>query len=184
MNNSGLKSPARLIAVSGVKNSGKTTLLSALIPVLKNKGLKVGLIKHDGHDFLPDVPGSDSFKLRQAGADPVAVYSPKRYMLTVETNDFSLDKILPHFEGTDLILLEGGKAAPWPKIEVLRGKVSQTPVCDPETLLAIYTDTGISLPGVPAVGFGDILQLADIIMSFVKKQALLESDGQKSALAR
>ena len=70
-----LKRPA-VLAVSGAHNSGKTTLLEKLLPVLRSRGLKVGIIKHDGHDFTPDVPGTDSFRLREAGAEGVAVYWP------------------------------------------------------------------------------------------------------------
>ena len=66
-----LKRPA-VLAVSGVHNSGKTTLLEKLLPVLRSRGLKVGVIKHDGHDFTPDVPGTDSYRLREAGAEGVA----------------------------------------------------------------------------------------------------------------
>ena len=69
-----LKRPA-VLAVSGAHNSGKTTLLEKLIPLLRARGLKVGVIKHDGHDFTPDVPGTDSFRLREAGAEGVAVFS-------------------------------------------------------------------------------------------------------------
>ena len=76
-----LKQPA-VLAVSGAHNSGKTTLLEKLIPILRRRGLKVGVIKHDGHDFIPDVPGTDSFRLREAGAEGVAVYSSQRYLLT------------------------------------------------------------------------------------------------------
>ena len=59
-----LKRPA-VLAVSGVHNSGKTTLLEKLLPVLRSRGLKVGVIKHDGHDFTPDVPGTDSYRLAE-----------------------------------------------------------------------------------------------------------------------
>ena len=76
-----LKRPA-VLAVSGVHNSGKTTLLEKLLPMLRSRGLKVGVIKHDGHDFTPDVPGTDSYRLREAGAEGVAVYSGTRYLLT------------------------------------------------------------------------------------------------------
>ena len=75
-----LKRPA-VLAVSGVHNSGKTTLLEKLLPVLRSRGLKVGVIKHDGHDFTPDVPGTDSYRLREAGAEGVAVYSGTRHYL-------------------------------------------------------------------------------------------------------
>ena len=76
-----LKRPA-VLAVSGLHNSGKTTLLEKLLPALRSRGLKVGIIKHDGHDFTPDVPGTDSCRLREAGAEGVAVYSGQRYLLT------------------------------------------------------------------------------------------------------
>ena len=115
-----LKRPA-VLAVSGAHNSGKTTLLEKLIPLLRARGLKVGVIKHDGHDFTPDVPGTDSFRLREAGAEGVAVFSGSRYLLTEE---FRLNEqdLLALFErhGYDLVLMEGFKESGWPKIEVVR----------------------------------------------------------------
>ena len=77
-----LKRPA-VLAVSGVHGSGKTTLLEKLLPILRGRGLKVGVIKHDGGDFAPDAPGTDGRRLREAGAQGVAVYSGQRYLLTV-----------------------------------------------------------------------------------------------------
>ena len=119
-----LKRPA-VLAISGVHNSGKTTLLEKLLPILRSRGLKVGVIKHDGHDFTPDVPGTDSFRLREAGAQGVAVYSGNRYLLTEE---FRLNEqdLLALFErhGYDLVLLEGFGGSGWPKIEVVRSAVS------------------------------------------------------------
>ncbi len=89
------------------------------IPLLRARGLKVGVIKHDGHDFTPDVPGTDSFRLREAGAEGVAVFSGSRYLLTEE---FRLNEqdLLALFErhGYDLVLMEGFKESGWPKIEV------------------------------------------------------------------
>ena len=78
-----LKRPA-VLAVSGVHGSGKTTLLEKLLPILRGRGLKVGVIKHDGGDFAPDAPGTDGRRLREAGAQGVAVYSGQRYLLTEE----------------------------------------------------------------------------------------------------
>ena len=106
-----LKRPV-VLAVSGVHNSGKTTLLEKLLPVLRSRGLKVGVIKHDGHDFTPDVPGTDSYRLREAGAEGVAVYSGTRYLLTEEFRLTEQD-LLALFErhGYDLVLLEGSSPA-------------------------------------------------------------------------
>ena len=117
-----LKRPA-VLAVSGAHNSGKTTLLEKLIPLLRARGLKVGVIKHDGHDFTPDVPGTDSFRLREAGAEGVAVFSGSRYLLTEE---FRLNEqdLLALFErhGYDLVLMEGFKESGWPKTRRRRCK--------------------------------------------------------------
>ena len=119
-----LKRPA-VLAVSGLHNSGKTTLLEKLLPALRSRGLKVGIIKHDGHDFTPDVPGTDSYRLREAGAEGVAVYSGQRYLLT-EMFRLTEQDLLALFErhGYDLVLLEGFKDSGWPKIEVVRKEIS------------------------------------------------------------
>ena len=123
-----LKRPA-VLAVSGLHNSGKTTLLEKLLPALRSRGLKVGVIKHDGHDFTPDVPGTDSYRLREAGAEGVAVYSGQRYLLT-EAFRLTEQDLLALFErhGYDLVLLEGFGDSGWAKIEVVRKAVSEEPV--------------------------------------------------------
>ena len=73
-----------LIAISGVKNSGKTTLIEKLIPRLSDKGLKVATVKHDGHDFDADVEGTDTFKHRRAGAYGTAIFSKNKFMVIKE----------------------------------------------------------------------------------------------------
>ena len=153
-----LKRPA-VLAVSGAHNSGKTTLLEKLLPVLRSRGLKVGIIKHDGHDFTPDVPGTDSFRLREAGAEGVAVYSGTRYLLTEEFRLTEQD-LLALFErhGYDLVLLEGFKSSGWPKIEVVRREIADAPVSFQP--LAVVGD-------IPGADFGleDIQPLADWIIA-------------------
>lgn len=150
------------IAVSGVKNSGKTTFLEGLIPVLAARGLQVGVIKHDGHDFTPDVPGTDSFRLAAAGAVGVAVYSARRWMM-VRTAPISWQALLAQFAGFDLVLAEGLKDSPLPKIELVRAAVSTSSVCRPETLLALATDTTLCIPGVPSIGLRDYTAAADLL---------------------
>ncbi|MGN0353835.1 MAG: molybdopterin-guanine dinucleotide biosynthesis protein B, partial [Muricoprocola sp.] len=70
-----------VLAISGVKNSGKTTLITRILPELKKRGLQVAVIKHDGHDFEADVPGTDTWKIAQAGACGTLVFSDHKYML-------------------------------------------------------------------------------------------------------
>ena len=143
-----LKRPAEL-AVSGLHNSGKTTLLEKLLPALRSRGLKVGIIKHDGHDFTPDVPGTDSYRLREAGAEGVAVYSGQRYLLT---------EMFRLTEQDLLALLEGFKDSGWPKIEVVRKEISDTPVSFQP--LAVVGD-------IPGADFGleDAQALADWLVA-------------------
>ena len=101
-------------AVSGYKNTGKTTLMEKLIPLLEAEGLRTACIKHDGHDFLPDVPGTDSFRFREAGALGCAVFSGSRFMLTKE-QALTEEPLLSAFPEADIILIEGLKDSSYPK---------------------------------------------------------------------
>ena len=120
-----LKRPA-VLAVSGAQGSGKTALLEKLIPLLRARGMKVGVIKHDGQELTPAVPGTDAARLHEAGAAGVAAYSAGRYLLTEE---FRLNEqdLLALFErhGYDLVLMEGFADSGWPKIDVARKAVSE-----------------------------------------------------------
>lgn len=104
-----------IFAISGYKNSGKTTLITKLIPVLTQKGYKVAVIKHDGHDFESDVPGTDSYRHQKAGAYGTAVFSSKRMMITKETEEANERDLMRAFPEADIILLEGLKHSPYPK---------------------------------------------------------------------
>ncbi len=149
-------------AISGVKNSGKTTFLEHLIPCLRSRGRKVAVIKHDGHEFEPDVPGTDSFRLRSAGAEGVAVYSRGRWMM-VREEAADVEMLAVRFSDFDIVLLEGQKFSQYPKIELVRGAVSEQSVCDPETLLALATDTACLVPGVERIGLDDYERAAALL---------------------
>lgn|GEM_PF-473031 len=110
-----------VLAVSGAKGCGKTTLLAALLPVLKSRGLKVGVIRQARQPAAAD---ADTARLNAAGADGVAVFSAGSYLLTEQ---FRLNEqdLLALFErhSYDLVLLEGFNESGWPKIEVIRKAV-------------------------------------------------------------
>lgn len=152
-----------IAAVSGVKNSGKTTLLEKLIRELRGRGVQVALIKHDGHDFVPDVPGTDSWRYGQAGACGYAVYSSQRFQL-VRQAQADERSFFTAFPDADVILLEGFKDSGYPKIEVVRSGNSHRPVCDPATLLAVVSDLPLSVDGVPTLGLDDVAELANLIL--------------------
>lgn len=129
-----------LFAVSGVKNSGKTTLVERLIPALIAKGLSVATIKHDGHDFEADVPGTDSYRHFAAGAIGSVVYSGTKFSLVKRAEGVSETELARFFPEADVILLEGFKGSRYPKIEIVRKGNSELPVCDPDTVVAIASD--------------------------------------------
>lgn len=129
-----------ILAVSGVKNSGKTTLIAALLPKLKQKGLKAAVIKHDGHEFEADVPGTDTWKFGEAGACGTIVFSGTKYMMVKYQPAPEVDEIIRFFPEADVVLLEGFKYSKYPKIEVIRRGNSSKSVCDPKFLLGIVTD--------------------------------------------
>lgn len=101
--------------ISGYKNSGKTTLMTALVSELAGRGLRVATIKHDGHDFEPDVQGTDSWRHRQAGAYASAVFSESRVMITRTWEQPDLSGLLQAFSDADVILIEGMKDSGYPK---------------------------------------------------------------------
>lgn len=129
-----------ILAVSGVKNSGKTTLIASLLPKLKQKGLKTAVIKHDGHEFEADVPETDTWKFGQAGACGTLVFSRTKYMMVKYQLMPEMDELIACFPEADVILLEGFKYSEYPKIEVIRRENSSKSVCDPKFLLGIVTD--------------------------------------------
>ncbi|NME82464.1 molybdopterin-guanine dinucleotide biosynthesis protein B [Clostridium sp. SM-530-WT-3G] len=129
-----------LIAVSGVKNSGKTTLIEKLIPKLNSEGLKVATVKHDGHDFDADIEGTDTFKHRKAGAYGTAIFSKNKFMIIKEQKNTYENELISYFDDCDVILLEGFKFSDYPKIEIIRKGNSSESVCKKETLLAVVSD--------------------------------------------
>lgn len=155
----------KVLAVSGVKNSGKTTVLETLVSALTLRGLRVAVIKHDGHRFSPDSPGTDTARHLAAGACGAAVFDAEKYQL-VKYAPVSERTLMDQFPEADLILLEGFKGSAWPKIEVVRGGNSHAPVCDPATLVALVTDLPLRAGAVPVVGLDETERLAELVYQF------------------
>lgn len=136
-------------AYSGV---GKTTLLKQLIPLLRDQGLRVGLVKHAHHNFDPDTRGKDSYELRKAGAGQVLVASDIRWALVNENDspeDPDLETLLMRMDldDLDLILVEGFKHQAFPKIELHRPALGKEPIHthDP-AIIALATDAALPHP--------------------------------------
>lgn len=156
----------KILAVSGVKNSGKTTLLEKLIPALAERGIRTAVIKHDGHGFSADREGTDTWRMLRAGAVGAAIYDSEK-LQAVKYASVTETELAALYPEAELILLEGFKWTDYPKIEVWRRKNSPAPVCNPETLLALVTDGERPLPGIPTFGLEDTDALAELICQFL-----------------
>jgi molybdopterin-guanine dinucleotide biosynthesis protein B len=134
----------RIFGLAGWSGSGKTTLLTGIIPELISRGLIVSTIKHAHHEFDIDSPGKDSWRHRQAGAREVMVASSRRWALMHELRDSlepSLDELVMRMSPVDLLLVEGFKHHPHPKIEVYRPSLGKQPLHrDDPWIVAVATD--------------------------------------------
>ncbi|GAA0127224.1 molybdopterin-guanine dinucleotide biosynthesis protein B [Clostridium senegalense] len=115
----------KIISIVATKSgTGKTTLIEKLIPILKEKNWKVGVLKHDAHKFEMDKEGKDTYRFAQAGADNVIISSStKLAMIQTLKEERTIEDILPLFKDVDLIIIEGFKNNRYPKIEVHRNVV-------------------------------------------------------------
>lgn len=130
----------KIIAVSGIKNSGKTTLITRLARHYAQKGLKVAVIKHDGHDFDCDIPGTDTRAFSDNGAYGTACFSQNRIFVHKQGTGETEDQLLKMFPEADIIFIEGLKNSAYDKIEVIRRDISDRPVTNPEARFLIATD--------------------------------------------
>jgi molybdopterin-guanine dinucleotide biosynthesis protein MobB len=154
--------------------TGKTTLLRRLIPALRARGLRLGVVKHAHHAFDVDQPGKDSYELRHAGAERVLVGSRRRYALMVEHDDGAeptLEALLACMpaSGLDLILVEGFKHERFPKMELHRPSLGR-PLLYPDdpSVIAVATDAPLpEPPALPVLALND----ADAVAAFVCRYA-------------
>ena len=131
---------AQIIVVCGVKNSGKTTLIGKLIEWYATRGKKVAVIKHDGHDFDCDLPGTDTRSFTDRGAYGVACFSARRFFVHKPCANPSVDMLMGMFPEADLLFIEGLKDSGYDKIEVIRACISDAPVSNPNGRFLIATD--------------------------------------------
>ncbi len=166
-----------IFGVIGWKNSGKTTLMARLLEEFTRRGYSVSAIKHAHHSFDIDHPGRDSYKFREAGARQVALVSPKRWALMHELRDEEkpdFDEILTHIGPCDLVLVEGYKGGPHPKIEARSTRsLTQQPLSgDDPQILAVASDGEMDTGALPGFDINDIAGIADFVvghLDLVKK---------------
>ena len=159
----------RVIGLAGWSGSGKTTLLARLIPLLTGEGLRVSTIKHAHHNFDVDKPGKDSWTHRQAGASEVLVVSDTRWALMHELRgdaEPSLTELLGKLSECDLVIVEGFKREPIPKIEIWRAEVGK-PLLHPDdpAIVLLTSDDPCPQACVPIQPLSDLPALARAVLS-------------------
>lgn len=150
--------------------SGKTTLIENLIPLLCTQGIRVSVIKHAHHAFDVDKPGKDSFRHRQAGAAEVLVSSGARWALMHELRsepEPELPQLLARLSPCDLVLVEGFKLQPIPKMEIHR-QATGSPLLHPGDphIVAVATDVKLDTR-LPQLGLGDYSSIVRFILDHV-----------------
>ena len=150
----------RVICVAGAMGSGKTTLIEKLLPEMTSRGYHVAVIKHDGHDFTCDREGTDSDRFMRAGAYGTAVFSRRRIFIHKEEEQSRVDELIGHFPEADLIMIEGLKEYPFPKIETVRE--GECPISNPEGRFLLVTEEPEKFEE-DGLGFEDIQEIADRI---------------------
>ena len=163
----------KVIGISGYSGSGKTTLIEKVVPLLVAEGLRVSLIKHAHHAFDVDQPGKDSYRHRAAGCTEVLVSSANRWALMHELRgapEPSLTEQLRHFSPCDVVLVEGYKSEPIPRIEVHR-KACDAPLLFPHdrNVVAIATDEPLET-SLPQIDLDD----AHGVARFIVRHLLLD----------
>ena len=154
-----------VFGITGWKNAGKTTLTARLVAEFVRRGWKVATVKHAHHAADIDHPGTDSFRHRAAGATEVALVTAGRFAIVREQKEPSLAEVLARLAPADLVLVEGFKAAPHPKIEV-RADDSQPMIAADYNIVAIASDRA-GEAGPPRFARDDITSIADFIAARV-----------------
>ncbi len=164
-----------LLAIAAWSGTGKTTLLKQLIPLLKARGIRPGLIKHTHHPMDIDKPGKDSYELRKAGADQVLVASHHRWALMTETphnNRVDLTFLVTRMDASllDIVLIEGFKDEPVPKIVLWRSDCGHSLETLPDSgVIAIASDQPVSV-SLPVLDINNPGEIAQFIAAWLELQ--------------
>jgi molybdopterin-guanine dinucleotide biosynthesis protein B len=163
--------PVKAIGFIGYSNTGKTTLIEKLIPILRARGLAVSAIKNAHHGFDMDRPGKDSYRYRAAGAGQVLIATGQRWALLTETPQgaATLDELLAQLAPCDLVIIEGFKSeGRIPRIEVRRTTNTEPPLFphDPN-VIAVAADHAVDTR-LPVLDLNDAANIAAFVVDHLK----------------
>lgn len=157
-----------IIQIVGYKNSGKTTLIRRLIGVLREHGRRVGTVKHDAHEFEIDREGRDTWQHYEAGAEAVAIASSDKSAL-IWRSEAALEELAAAMRGVDVVLAEGFKEAPYPKIVLLRNETDLELLDRVQAAIAVAAWFPYRHPSLPSFGIGDGTALAAFVLAQLKE---------------
>jgi molybdopterin-guanine dinucleotide biosynthesis protein MobB len=172
-----IKFPLPVIGLCAYSGTGKTTLLTQLIPLLNNRNLRIAIVKHAHHQFDIDHPGKDSYEFRRAGAAQVAVASKNRIAWIKEFNDNKDEPVLADAlaaldtKHLDLVIAEGFKREAFPKIELYRPSLGKPLLCtEDKNIIALATDAPLTITTVPQLlDLNDINGIAEFIIAYINE---------------
>lgn len=169
--------PRPILGFVAFSGTGKTTLLEQLIPLLRERGVRVALLKHAHHDFDIDIPGKDSYRLRQAGAAQVMIASKWRWALITENSQKQdeprLGELITHLDPQqfDLLLVEGFKHESYSKIELQRAALGKPDLYpDDPDIIAIACDIPQPQAPIPVLDINQPEVIGDYIISWMRRQ--------------
>lgn len=161
--------------VSAKSNMGKTTLIEGLIPIFKNKGCKIGVLKYDVKKFEIDREGKDSYRFTKAGADTMIIASQnKMAMIQNMEENHSIEDMISYFKNMDLIIVEGFKSNQYPQIEIHRKErgpelLYRNSNFDASNFIAVITDEPLMDLKIPQLKLNDIMKIAEFIEKKIMK---------------
>ncbi len=160
----------KCFGIAGWKNAGKTSLVSGLVSEMRGRGLSISTIKHAHHTFDLDAPNTDSFKHREAGAGEVLLVSKNRWAIQHElrgADEPSFEEMLAKLSPCDLVLVEGYKGEPIPKLEIIGPDTKHDPLWKTnDTIKAIACDKPINGCDLPQFKRLQTSEIADFILNF------------------
>lgn len=158
----------KVLGFAGWSGSGKTTLICKLLPELARRGISVSTVKHTHHDIELDQPGKDSHSHRAAGAQEVLLVSPHRFALLRDNKGNAppptLHSLVARLAPVDLVLVEGFREAPCPKIEVHRPAQGKGRA-EASNVVAVASDEAIPDTSIPRLDLNDVSAIADFIIA-------------------
>jgi molybdopterin-guanine dinucleotide biosynthesis protein B len=161
----------KVMGIFGWSGSGKTELLTKLVPEFKRRGFTVSTMKHTHHDFDMDTPGKDSYRHREAGAEEVMVCSSQRWVLMHELRgapEPDMGSLISRMTPVDLLLIEGFKENSYEKMEVYRPSTGKEMISvTDESVVALISDEKIDGLSVPLLDLNNVGEVADFIVKYL-----------------